>query len=47
MARSTVTDPVRNFKFQVSIVASGALGTAAKGLDKLGFAVMSGLSVQN
>ena len=47
MARSTVTDPVRNFKFQISIVANGTLSTAAKGLDKLGFAVMSGLSVQN
>lgn len=47
MARSTVTDPVRNFKFQVSIIAKGALATAANGLDKLGFAVMSGLSVQN
>jgi len=47
MARSTVTDPVRNFKFQVSIIAKGALASSANGLDKLGFAVMSGLSVQN
>ena len=47
MARSTVTDPVRNFKFQVSIIAKGALAASANGLDKLGFAVMSGLSVQN
>lgn len=47
MARATATDPVRNFKFQVSIIAKGALATSANGLDKLGFAVMSGLSVQN
>ena len=47
MARSTVTDPVRNFKFQISIVAKGALATYASGLSNIGFAVMSGLSVQN
>lgn len=48
MARSAKSDPIRNFKFQVTITADGtALSTVAQGLDKLGFAAMSGLSVQN
>lgn len=48
MARSAQSDPIRNFKFQVTINADGtALSSAAQGLDKLGFAAMSGLSVQN
>ena len=47
MARSTVSDPIRNFKFQVTISPGTALATKADGLDKIGFAVMSGLSVQN
>lgn len=47
MARSAVSDPIRNFKFQVQIVAGGGLGNYALGLDKIGFAAMSGLSVQN
>lgn len=47
MARATITDPVRNFKFQVTINATGNLATQTTGLDKIGFAVMSGVSVQN
>jgi phage tail-like protein len=47
MARATITDPVRNFKFQVTINATGNLATQTNGLDKIGFAVMSGVSVQN
>jgi phage tail-like protein len=48
MARSAKSDPIRNFKFQVTInPGGGALGTAAKNLAQLGFAAMSGLSVQN
>lgn len=47
MARATVTDPIRNFKFQVNIVPNGRLATSTRGLGNLGFAVMSGLSVQN
>lgn len=47
MARATATDPIRNFKFQVTILPSGVLATDAADLGKLGFAVVSGLSVQN
>lgn len=47
MARSAKSDPIRNFKFQVTINPGGALGTAAKNLAQIGFAAMSGLSVQN
>lgn len=47
MARSAKSDPIRNFKFQVLINASGGLGTYTQGLEKLGFAAMSGLSVNN
>lgn len=47
MARSAISDPIRNFKFQVQIMARDALGRYTDGLDKLGFAAMSGLSVQN
>lgn len=47
MARSAKSDPIRNFKFQVQIIAKDALGRYTEGLDKLGFAAMSGLSVQN
>jgi phage tail-like protein len=47
MARSAKSDPIRNFKFQVTINASGGLGTYTQGLDKIGFAAMSGLSVNN
>jgi phage tail-like protein len=50
MARSNKTDPVRNFKFQVQInppsgsALSNLIGDAAK---QMGFAVVSGLAVQN
>ena len=50
MARSNKTDPVRNFKFQVQInppsssALSGLIGDSAK---QMGFAVVSGLAVQN
>lgn len=53
MARSAVTDPIRNFKFQVNIIPTGSrtspnrLSQATQGLGSLGFAVMSGISVQN
>lgn len=47
MARSTTTDPIRNFKFQVTINATGGLATYATGLGSIGFAAMSGLSVNN
>lgn len=49
MARSTVNDPIRNFKFQVQIVppGNGGLATAAANIGNLGFSVMSGISVQN
>ena len=44
------TDPLRNFKFRVSIVpkdASGNLKNVASGLSDLGFAQVSGISVTN
>jgi len=49
MARPASTDPLRNFKFQVSIIPSGAglrnhVGTE---IGNLGFTVVSGLTVQN
>lgn len=47
MARSAKSDPIRNFKFQVTINPGGALGNMTQGLSRLGFAAMSGLSVQN
>jgi phage tail-like protein len=49
MARSSKTDPVRNFKFQVQIIPkAGGLSThVGPQITKLGFAVVSGLSVQN
>jgi phage tail-like protein len=52
MAISQRTDPLRNFKFQIQIVPKGLLNTHtlagnAAGLDGLGFAEMSGLSVTN
>jgi len=47
MARSTTTDPIRNFKFQVTINATGGLATYTTGLGSIGFAAMSGLSVNN
>ena len=52
MAISQRTDPLRNFKFQIQIVPKDLLKThtgagAGEGLDGLGFAEMSGLSVTN
>lgn len=49
MARSSKTDPVRNFKFQVQIaVPQGALATqVGPTIANLGFAVVSGISVTN
>lgn len=52
MARSSTTDPLRNFKFRVKIQPSGTspgtlgnhVGTT---IGNLGFAVVSGISVQN
>lgn len=50
MARSTKADPLRNFKFRVTISPSTGLAQAIGGAEQisgLGFAVVSGLSVQN
>lgn len=47
MACSAQSDPIRNFKFRVSINAGGALGSTAAGLGTLGFAVVSSLTVTN
>jgi phage tail-like protein len=48
MARSSVTDPIRNFKFRVSITpTSSQLRQHTGNLGDLGFAVVSGLTVQN
>ena len=53
MAASTLrTDPLRNFKFRVSIepndtVGAGNLGSLAPDLHSLGFAQMSGIAVTN
>lgn len=49
MARSSVTDPLRNFKFRVKIHPSGRLSTLTNnGNDfEVGFSVVSGISIQN
>ena len=55
MARATASDPIRNFKFLVEIAPTGGAGAgkssglalAAPNIGKLGFSVMSGISVQN
>lgn len=49
MARSSKTDPVRNFKFQVQIQPGGAalLSQVGSNIINLGFAVVSGISVTN
>jgi phage tail-like protein len=47
MARSAKSDPIRNFKFQVTINPSDSLSSVTDGLSRIGFAAMSGLSVQN
>lgn len=41
------TDPLRDFKFRVNIVPSGTLKTQTSGIGSLGFAVVSGIAVQN
>ena len=49
MARSAASDPVRNFKFQVQIVPplGSQLATTIDGIGNLGFAAMTGVSVQH
>jgi phage tail-like protein len=48
MARPSYTDPVRNFKFQVTINPTGSLAThVGSEISKLGFSVVSGLTVTN
>lgn len=51
MARSSVTDPLRNFKFRVNIQpgSTSGLSTITNGGDdfQVGFSVVSGISVQN
>lgn len=52
MARSAKTDPIRNFKFRVTITPPAGLldtytNTAGVKLGDLGFAVVSGLTVNN
>lgn len=47
MARSNVSDPIRNFKFKVQIIAEGALSQQANQLGTMGFSVVSGISVSN
>jgi phage tail-like protein len=49
MARSNKTDPIRNFKFQVQINPQGAQlkNLIGPGVAQMGFAVVSGLAVQN
>lgn len=47
MARPSKTDPLRNFKFRVQIQPTGTLLAQAPGLTRLGFSVVSGVSVQN
>ena len=49
MARSAASDPVRNFKFKVQIVPPPAsrLNTVLNGIGDLGFAAMTGVSVQH
>ncbi len=49
MARSAVSDPIRNFKFQVQITPppNSRLGSYVDKIGDLGFAAMSGLTVQH
>ena len=47
MARPSKTDPLRNFKFKVTIEPTGSLKTLTGGIQTLGFSVVSGLTVQN
>lgn len=48
MARASATDPLRNFKFRVTIQPTGGLlNHVGSTIKNLGFSVVSGLSVQN
>jgi phage tail-like protein len=48
MARAAATDPLRNFKFKVTITPGGdGLRTLMPEVGNLGFSVVSGLTVQN
>jgi len=50
MARANKTDPIRNFKFQVQVLPdtdSGLYGLIGEEIVKMGFSVVSGLTVQN
>lgn len=48
MARAQRTDPLRNFKFRVQIIPlEDGLSNFTNGIGDLGFAQMSGVSVQN
>lgn len=50
MARASKTDPIRNFKFQVTIqptAGSGLESLIGDDIVKMGFSVVSGLTVQN
>lgn len=48
MANLTRTDPLRDFKFRVQITPNGdRLKAITKGMGNLGFAVVSGIAVQN
>lgn len=48
MAAITRTDPLRDFKFRVEIIPYGDdLRTLTTGIGSLGFAVVSGIAVQN
>ena len=48
MARTNRTDPLRNFKFRVQIIPNeDRLRDYTPGINDLGFAQMSGVSVQN
>jgi phage tail-like protein len=47
MARAANTDPLRNFKFRVTIQPPTSLAPVVGGLATLGFSVVSGLTVQN
>jgi phage tail-like protein len=48
MARPSISDPLRNFKFRVTIEpANPTLAGIMSGVSTLGFSVVSGLTVQN
>lgn len=47
MARASVTDPIRNFKFKVTIQPTGTLANNMDNEATMGFSVVSGLTVQN